>query len=40
LDDPALEHFDPGEVTDWIAGAAHVVILNVEDVSRTLEPPG
>jgi hypothetical protein len=40
LDAPALEHFDPGEATDWITGAALVLVLGVEDMSRTLEPPG
>lgn len=29
---------NPGEATDWITGAGHVVILDLSDMSYTIEP--
>lgn len=31
---------NPGETTDWITGAARVVILDLKDMSHTAEPLG
>jgi putative phosphoesterase len=31
---------NPGEATDWITGSGHVVILDLQDMSPTVEPLG
>jgi putative phosphoesterase len=31
---------NPGEATDWITGAGHAVVLDLEDMSHTIEPLG
>lgn len=31
---------NPGEATDWITGSARVVILDLKDMSHTVEPLG
>jgi len=31
---------NPGEATDWLAGSARVVILDLDDMSYTVEPLG
>ena len=31
---------NPGEATDWITGSARVVILDLNDMSHTVEPLG
>lgn len=31
---------NPGEATDWIPGSAHLVIVDLKDMSHTIEPLG
>jgi putative phosphoesterase len=31
---------NPGEATDWITGAGHAVVLDLEDMSHVIEPLG
>jgi predicted phosphodiesterase len=31
---------NPGEATDWVTGSARIVILDLADMSHTVEPLG